>query len=73
MPLTWAAYPRLRLIDPLQSEVHEYANKLEAAGVSVTAKVYEGVTHEFFGMATVVPESREAQALAASELKKSLQ
>ncbi|UOR04052.1 alpha/beta hydrolase [Hymenobacter aerilatus] len=60
-------------IDPLQSEGQEYASKLKAAGVSVTSKVYEGVTHEFFGMATVVPEAREAQALAASELKKSLQ
>jgi acetyl esterase len=60
-------------IDPLQSEGQEYAAKLKAAGVAVTSKVYEGVTHEFFGMATVVPEAKEAQALAASELKKSLQ
>jgi len=60
-------------IDPLQSEGQEYASKLQAAGVTVTAKTYEGVTHEFFGMATVVPEARQAQALAATELKKSLQ
>jgi len=60
-------------IDPLQSEGQQYAQKLKAAGVPVTATVYEGVTHEFFGMATVVPEAREAQALAAAELKKSLQ
>jgi acetyl esterase len=60
-------------IDPLQSEGQEYAAKLQAAGVPVTTKVYVGVTHEFFGMATVVPEAKEAQALAASELKKSLQ
>ncbi|WP_324680426.1 alpha/beta hydrolase [Hymenobacter sp. GOD-10R] len=60
-------------LDPLQSEGQEYASKLKAAGVAVTAKVYEGVTHEFFGMATVVPEAKEAQALAAAELKKSLQ
>jgi acetyl esterase len=60
-------------IDPLQSEGQEYASKLQAAGVPVTTKVYVGVTHEFFGMATVVPEAKEAQALAASELKKSLQ
>lgn len=60
-------------IDPLQSEGQEYAAKLQAAGVPVTAKVYAGVTHEFFGMATVVPQAKDAQALAASELKKSLQ
>jgi acetyl esterase len=60
-------------IDPLQSEGQEYAAKLKAAGVAVTTKVYEGVTHEFFGMATVVPEAKDAQALAATELKKSLQ
>jgi acetyl esterase len=60
-------------IDPLQSEGQEYAAKLQAAGVPVTTKVYAGVTHEFFGMATVVPEAKEAQALAAAELKKSLQ
>ncbi|MDF7814985.1 alpha/beta hydrolase [Hymenobacter sp. YC55] len=60
-------------IDPLQSEGQEYAAKLKAAGVAVTTKVYEGVTHEFFGMATVVPEAKDAQALAATELKKSFQ
>ncbi|WP_316248062.1 alpha/beta hydrolase [Hymenobacter sp. BT491] len=60
-------------IDPLQSEGQEYAAKLKAAGVAVTSKVYAGVTHEFFGMAPVVPEAQEAQALAAAELKKSFQ
>ena len=57
-------------IDPLLSEGQLYAAKLKAAGIPVTSKVYEGVTHEFFGMATVVPQAREAQKLAADELKK---
>ena len=57
-------------IDPLQSEGQQYADKLENAGIAVTSKVYEGVTHEFFGMATVVPQAREAQKLATDELKK---
>lgn len=57
-------------IDPLQSEGQQYAAKLKAAGINVTAKIYEGVTHEFFGMATVVPQAKEAQKLAADELKK---
>lgn len=59
-------------LDPLQSEGQAYASKLQAAGVAVTAKVYPGVTHEFFGMAGVLPEAKEAQALASSELKKAL-
>ncbi|KAA3438921.1 alpha/beta hydrolase [Rufibacter hautae] len=57
-------------IDPLLSEGQQYAAKLKAAGINVSSKVYEGVTHEFFGMATVVPEAREAQKMAADELKK---
>jgi acetyl esterase/lipase len=56
-------------IDPLQSEGKQLADKLQAAGVSTTYKLYVGVTHEFFGMAAVVPEAKEAQALAASQLK----
>lgn len=57
-------------IDPLQSEGKTLADKLQAAGVSVTYKLYKGVTHEFFGMASVIPEARDAQNLAAEELKK---
>lgn len=38
--------------------------------MDVNYKLYEGVTHEFFGMATVVPDAKDAQALAASDLKK---
>jgi acetyl esterase/lipase len=48
------------------------AVKLKDAGVAVTQKTYNGVTHEFFGMATVLPQAKEAQALAAGELKKVL-
>lgn len=60
-------------IDPLQTEGQSFADKLKAAGIPVTSQVYEGVTHEFFGMATVVPEAKEAQNLATNELKKSFQ
>lgn len=56
--------------DPLQSDGMMLADKLKAVGVNVTSKNYDGVTHEFFGMATVVPEAKEAQAFAAGELKK---
>ncbi len=59
-------------IDPLMSEGKALADKLKAAGVPVTYQNYEGVTHEFFGMATVLPQAKQAQQLAASELKKGL-
>ncbi|MEJ7912795.1 MAG: alpha/beta hydrolase [Chitinophagaceae bacterium] len=58
-------------IDPLQTEGRQLADKLVAANIAVTYKLYVGVTHEFFGMAAVIPEARDAQDLAAAELKKS--
>ncbi len=57
-------------IDPLQSDGQMLADKLKEAGVAVMVKKYDGVTHEFFGMAAVLPEAKAAQALAAGELKK---
>ncbi len=56
-------------IDPLQTEGALLNDKLNAAGVASEYKLYEGVTHEFFGMAAVVPQAKEAQALATSRLK----
>lgn len=57
-------------IDPLQSEGSMLADKLKQAGVEVDHKIYGGVTHEFFGMATVVPDAKEAQAYAANNITK---
>lgn len=57
-------------IDPLQSEGRQYADKLRAANIPVTHQVYEGVTHEFFGMAPLVDHATQAQNLAVQELKK---
>ena len=56
-------------IDPLRSEGRAYADRLREAGVAVEAKNYEGVTHEFFGMAAVVDTAEEAQAFAVDGLK----
>lgn len=56
-------------IDPLTSEGSLLADKLKAAGVTVDYKLYKGVTHEFFGMATVVPDAKDAQSMAATNLK----
>ena len=56
-------------IDPLQSEGKMLSDKLSAAGVETDYQLFPGVTHEFFGMASVVPQAKEAQALAAKKLK----
>lgn len=56
-------------IDPLLTEGKLLADRLQEAGVTVNYKRYNGVTHEFFGMAAVVPEAKEAQAIASADLK----
>ena len=56
-------------IDPLLSDGELLAKKLKEAGVDVDSKNYKGVTHEFFGMAVVVPEAKDAQAYASKALK----
>ena len=58
-------------IDPLENEGKVLAEKLKAAGIDVERKMYEGVTHEFFGMSAVLEQAVEAQKLAAERLKKS--
>jgi acetyl esterase/lipase len=57
-------------IDPLRSDGEMLAERMKAAGVDVTHKVYSGVTHEFFGMDAVVAKAREAQDFAVSQLQK---
>lgn len=56
-------------IDPLTTEGKLLADKLKEAGVEVDYKLYDGVTHEFFGMAAVVPDAKDAQSYAAGRLK----
>lgn len=59
-------------IDPLRSEGEALAKRLKDADVKVEYKNYKGVTHEFFGMALIVDDAKDAQKFAAKELKKSL-
>ncbi|WP_262152756.1 alpha/beta hydrolase [Chryseobacterium foetidum] len=59
-------------IDPLHDDGTMLAEKLSAAGVKVNSKNYDGVTHEFYGMAIVVPQAKEAQAYAAEQLTAAL-
>ena len=56
-------------IDPLKSDGDMLARSLEAAGVSVDKKLYEGVTHEFFGMAAAVTQAKDAETYAIDRLK----
>ena len=56
-------------IDPLRSEGQALAQVLEEAGVEVEAQNFDGVAHEFFGMAAVIDGAKEAQDLATGNLK----
>ncbi|SDK64050.1 acetyl esterase [Catalinimonas alkaloidigena] len=60
-------------IDPLRDEGEAYAQRLKEVGVAVEAKRYEGVTHEFFGLAGVVDTAQEALAYAATHLKRAFE
>ncbi len=55
-------------LDPLQDDGALLADKLKAAGVTADRKVYNGVTHEFFGMGALVPEAKDAEDYAVSQL-----
>ena len=56
-------------IDPLHDDGKLLADKLKAAGVTVTYRDYPGVTHEFFGMGNVVAKAKEAEMAVANDLK----
>lgn len=56
-------------IDPLRSDGAKLEDALQAAGVPVERRDYEGVTHEFFGAAPVLEKARLAQAYAGERLR----
>ncbi len=58
-------------IDPLENEGKVLAEKMKAVGIDVERKMYEGVTHEFFGMSAILDQAVDAQKLAVDRLKKS--
>jgi acetyl esterase/lipase len=58
-------------IDPLRSDGELLEMALDKAGVDVTRRVFDGVTHEFFGMAAVVTKAQEAQDFSGKQLQKS--
>ena len=55
-------------LDPLRSDGEMLGDKLKAAGVNTTVKLYPGVTHEFFGMDAVVDKAKEAQDFAVAQI-----
>ncbi len=55
-------------IDPLRNDGSKMEDALRKARVPVERKNYDGVTHEFFGMAAVIEKAREAQAWAGERL-----
>lgn len=55
-------------IDPLQSDGKAYAAKLQAAGNDVVYRLYQGTTHEFFGMGAVVGKARAAELFGAARV-----
>lgn len=58
-------------IDPLRSEGKELADQMIAQRMMVKYQNFDGVTHEFFGMASVLKEAKEAQQFAVDQLKNS--
>jgi len=55
--------------DPLRDEGEGYAARLSAEGVSTIMKRYDGVTHGFFGMPTLLEKARMAIQEAAAALR----
>ncbi len=60
-------------LDPLESDGQVYAAKLSAAKVSVTYRLYTGVTHEFFGLGAVVNKAKAAEQFGAAQIAASFQ
>ena len=58
--------------DPLVDEGLAYADRLRAAGVTVTLELVRGVTHDFIKLGRVLPEAPAAQALLATFLREAL-
>jgi acetyl esterase len=55
--------------DPLRDEGEAYAARLREEGVATVLKRYDGVTHGFFGMPSLIEKSRVAIAEASAALR----
>jgi acetyl esterase len=55
--------------DPLRDEGEAYAEKLQAAGVPVTCRRYEGMIHAFFSLDGILDQGKKAIDEAATALR----
>jgi len=60
-------------IDPRSDDGQMLEAALNNAGVSVIRKMYEGVTHDFYGMNIVLPEARDAEGIGANAIRTAFQ
>ncbi len=66
------AYVMLGGFDPLHDEGLDYAEKLKAAGVSVTVADYPDLVHCFIYLQAIIPQAREAVTAAAIAVRDAL-
>jgi acetyl esterase len=66
------AFVMLAEFDPLHDEGQDYAQRLRAAGVSVTVAEYPGMTHDFIYLQGILPQAATAFADAAKAMKAAL-
>ena len=55
--------------DPLRDEAEDYGRALQAAGVAVLSRRYDGMIHGFVSMAEIFEDGRAAQLLVAQRLR----
>ena len=58
--------------DMVRDQAEAYARKMQAAGVQVTLKRYDGMIHPFFALAGVIDTARVAMADAGAALRNAL-
>ncbi len=60
-------------VDPLRDDGRAYAKRMQQAGVQVDYRHYNGVMHEFFGLAGLLEKADDAIKHAADDLKRSFE
>ncbi len=58
--------------DPLRDEGQRYADRLAAAGTSVTYTCHAGMIHLFYGLGAVIPYARTAFDLLGAQVRAAL-
>jgi acetyl esterase/lipase len=58
--------------DPLRSEGHAYADRLQRAGVDVRYTCHAGMIHHFYGMAGIIPYAHVAMNALGGDIREAL-